>query len=134
MATEVVVKESLSNEMISAGEELTRRLDQARLVVDASLWLYNAETNTWRFVISSPEVRVHGPKWVYKKIQSVVSQIQWEKSKIPLKDITVVDSQDPLISVLRLTVKTGDTVSGIRFTQNVIDGVFIEDAYIYRMT
>ncbi len=46
MVTEALVKESLSSEMIAAGAELTRRLDEARFVVSASLWLYIAETNT----------------------------------------------------------------------------------------
>ncbi len=32
MVTEALVKESLSSEMISAGETLTRRLDEARLL------------------------------------------------------------------------------------------------------
>ncbi|MDQ3754075.1 MAG: hypothetical protein M3371_05015 [Acidobacteriota bacterium] len=128
----MVVKESLSNEMISAGEDLIRRLDQARLSIDVALWFYDVETNTWRFMLASPEVRVHGPKWVYKKVQLVVSRIQGEKSKIPLKDITVVDTQDSLISLFRSAIKTVDSISGIRFMRGVINGVFIEDAYIYR--
>lgn len=133
MVTEVVVKESLSNDMISAGENLIRRLDRARLSIDAALWLYDIETNTWRFMLASPAVRVHGPKWVYKKVQLVMSQIQGEKSKIPLKDITVVDTQDSLISLFRSGIKTVDSLSGIRFMRGVISGVFIEDAYIYRI-
>ncbi|MFN2514070.1 MAG: hypothetical protein ABR568_21985 [Pyrinomonadaceae bacterium] len=79
MATEVVVKHSLSDEMISAGAELTRRLDDARFIVSASLWLFTPETGGWRFVI-------------------------------------------------------GGGISGIRFTNNVINGTPIEDAYIYRIT
>lgn len=134
MATEVVVKESLSSEMISAGAELTRRLDDARFIVSASLWFYIHETNTWRFIIGSPEVRTHGPKKAYKQVQSVISSIPEEQPKIPLKDITVVDSNDdPLIALLRVAVRTGDENSGIRLSRHAINGVLIEDAYIYRI-
>lgn len=133
MVTEVLVKESLSSEMIAAGAELTRRLDAAGFVVSASLWLYTAETNTWRFVIGSPGVRIHGPKQAYRQVQSVISRIPAEQIKIALKDITVIDSNDPLLSLLRVAVKTGDGISGIRFTHNVINGTLIEDSYIYRI-
>ena len=134
MVTEVVVKESLSSEMISAGAELTRQLAETRFIVSASLWLYIPETNTWRFIVASPEVSAQGPKKVYQQVQSVISKMPEEQPKIPLKDVTVIDSNDPLVSLLRVAIRTGDGISGIRFTHNVINGVLIEDAYIYRIT
>jgi len=134
MVTEVVVKEALSEEMIAAGAELTRRLDSAGFAVAASLWLYVPETSSWRFVIGSSEVRTRGPRWAYKQIQSVLSKMPPEQVKVPLKDTTVVDSDDPLITLLKVAMKTGNAVSGIRFTQNVINGTRIDDAYIYRVT
>jgi hypothetical protein len=134
MATEMVVKEALSSEMISAGEELTRRLDEARFIVTASLWLYITEANDWRFIIGSPEVRTNGPKKAYKRIQNVIAKMSEDQPKIQLRDVTVIDSNDPLISLLRVAVGTGEGVSNIRFRHNVINGVLIEDAYIYRIS
>jgi hypothetical protein len=134
MVTEMEVKESLSSQMISAGEELIRRLDETRFIVSASLWLYIPEINAWRFIIASPEVRTQGPRIAYKQIQSVISKMPEEQPRIPLKDVTVLDSNDPFVSLLRVTMRTGDGISGIRFTHNVINGVLIEDAYIYRIT
>lgn len=133
MVTEALVKESLSSEMISSGEALTRHLDEARFVVSASLWLYIPETNAWRLIIGTPEVRTLGPKKAYKQVQSVISRMPLDRARIPLKDITVIDSNDPLLSLLRLAIKTGDGISGIRFTRNVINGTPIEDAYVYRI-
>lgn len=134
MATEVVVKPLLSDEIISAGAELTRRLDDARFIVSASLWLFTSETEGWRFVIASPEVRTRGPRWAYKQVQAVVSKMPNARDRIPLKDIAVIDSNDPLIKLLRVAIRTGGGISGIRFTKNVINSTPIEDAYIYRMT
>jgi hypothetical protein len=133
MATEMVVKEALSSEMISAGEELTRRLDEARFIVTASLWLYITEANDWRFIIGSPEVRTNGPKKAYKRIQNVIAKMSEDQPKIQLRDVTVIDSNDPLIALLRAALGTGEGVSNIRFRHNVINGVLIEDAYIYRI-
>jgi hypothetical protein len=134
MAEEVVVKEILTQGMIETGAELTRLLDQAPLVVSASLWLYIPESNIWRLIIASPEVRTYGPKEVYQKIQPILSQILEEKLSIGLKDISVVENNNPLIALLRMAIRTGDSISGIRFSRNTINGHFIEDAYIYRMT
>ena len=134
MAEEVVVKEVLTKEMIEAGAELTRLLDQTPLVVSASLWLYIPESNIWRLIIVSPEVETSGPRKVYQKIQPVLSQILEEKLSIGLKDISVVENNNPLIALLRMAIRTGDGISGIRFSRNTINGHFIEDAYIYRMT
>jgi len=133
VVTETLVKESLSSELISAGAELTRRLDEARVVVSASLWLFTAENNGWRFIIGTPEVRLNGPKQAYRQVQAVISRIPVEQVRIPLKDVTVADSNDPLFSLLRIAVKTGDGISAVRFTHNVINGTLIEDAYIYRI-
>ncbi len=133
MVTEALVKESLSSEMISAAEELTRRLDEARFIVSASLWLYIPEINTWRLMIGSPEVRTQGPKKAYRQVQSVISKMPPDHARIPLKDITVIDSNDPLLTLLRVAIKTGDGTSGIRFSRNVVNGTTIEDSYIYRI-
>lgn len=111
MVTEALVMESLSSEMTSAGEELTRRLDEARFVVSASLWLYIPETNTWRLIVGSPEVRTLGPKRAYRQVQSVISKMPSDQPRIPLKDITVIDSNDPLLNLLRIAIKTGDGIS-----------------------
>jgi hypothetical protein len=120
--------------MVAAGAELTRRLDTAGFEVSASLWVFMAETNTWRFVIGSPDVRTRGPRRAYRQVQSVISRMPVEQLRISLKDIMVVDANDPLLSPLRVAFKTGDGISGIRVTQNVIDGTLIEDSYIYRMS
>jgi hypothetical protein len=134
MAEETVVKEILTKEMIEAGADLTRRLDEAGLKVSASLWLYIPDSNLWRLIIASPAVRRDGPKKVYRKIQSILTKIPGDASIIPLKDISVVEDNDPLILLLRLPLRTGDGISGIRFSKNTINGHFIEDTYIYRIT
>ena len=133
MDTEVVVIQTLSDEMISAGELLTRLLEQAQFPFSASLWFLTRE-RTWRFLIASPEVTIRGPRWAYRQVQSVVSKIPTAESKIALKDITVLDSNDPLIKLLKVAIRTGSGIHNIRFTGNVINGIPIEDTYIYRLT
>lgn len=132
MVEEVVVTESLSSKMIEAGAELVRRLDQMHFDVRSALWLYVSEVGTWRLIIASPEVKRGGPRNAYKKVQSALGEIQNEP-KVGLEHISVVDSHDPLVSLLRTALTTGPRISGVRFSRNTINGHFIEDAYIYRV-
>ena len=134
MAEETVVKEMLTQEMIQAGADLTRRLDEADLEVRASLWLYIPDKNLWRLIVASPAVRQDGPKKVYQQIQTSLSKMSDKTWKIPLHDISVVEDSDPLIVSLRTSMGTKDGISGRRFSRDIINGHFIEDAYIYKMT
>ena len=51
-----------------------------------------------------------------------------------LRQITAVSPKDELVGRLRKAVRTGPGISSVRFTDNVIDNVLIEEAYIYRST
>lgn len=134
MAEEVLVKESISREMISAGERLSRHLIDSGLTVDGLLWLYDPESNTWRFIVASPEVKSLGPKSVYQKLRPIVEELSQQSEEIVAwDDIFVVDSNDPLIQLLRQAITTGLAISGIRFSRNIVNGVLIDDAYIYRL-
>ena len=134
MVTETLVKETLASETISLGKNLVLALDKAQFIVAAALWLYLPETRTWRLMIASPQVISEGPRKAYKKIQSVLSKLSSAPARISLQDIAVVDSNDSFISLLRNAVRTEDGISDIRFTKNTINGFFIEDAHIYRLT
>ncbi len=133
MVTEILVKESLSDRMTSAGSDLVRHLDQAGLRVTAALWFYDPDSNSWRLIIATPDVGTRGLKAIYGEVQSVVITLPEDRS-IPFKDISVVDANDPLISLLRSAISTGDGIAGITFSRNMINGTLIEDAYIYRLT
>ena len=133
MVTETLVKEALLSEMILAGADLIRHLDKAKFSVSAALWLYLPESGMWRLVIASPEVGVIGPKKAYKKIQSVAARIPLDVPRVSLNDITVIEAKDALIASLQTALNPGNGVSGLRLTRTVLNGLFIEDAYIYRM-
>ena len=66
MAEEVVViekiiaKEPLTKEMIDAGANVLRHLNKANFDVQAALWIYRLESNSWRLVIASSRSRKRG--------------------------------------------------------------------------
>ena len=134
MVENTVVKEQLTDAMIDAGTELTQQLDRMGISTTAALWLFAPEINEWRLCLASPEVTVAGPRAVYEKIWQALDQLKDKASAAPLSVIRVLDADDELVRLLRLAVRTGPGVSRLRFTKNAINGRYIEDALIYRVT
>lgn len=133
MAQELLVGEQLTPDMIKSGELLIAALDKLNLLVKGAFWLLLPDQHVWRLFIASPEVRLHGPKAVYRKVVAALHKLPAEATPIGTKDISVVEDKDPLLLRLRSAVSTGPGTSGIRFSKNVIDGQLIEDAYLYRV-
>ena len=134
MVTEMLVKESLTEEMISAGAALVKLLDDAGLEVSGAFWFYESEANDWRLIIVTPQVHSKGLKAIYTQIQTVLRAMPHDQPKVSLKDISVADPSDSLISLLKLAIQTEKEVSRIRFARNMINGQLIEDSLIYRLT
>lgn len=115
---------------IHTGEELVRRLGAAHLDVRAAFWLYLPESETWRLYIASPLVDSKGSKWMYERIREVIVRFALDLS---LREVSAVGPSERMVKLLRRAISTGPDISRIRFSRNVIDGTFVEDAYIYRM-
>jgi hypothetical protein len=133
MVGKVLVRGMLTFEMKEAGAELITRLDKAGLTVTTSFWQYLPESDVWRLIIASPEVERDGPTSIYKKIKPILSKIPMEK-RLDLKDISVVQRDDPLIDSLRKGIKTNSGISGISVKGSAFNGRFFDDAFIYRST
>ena len=127
-----MVGTTLVKEWIEAGKRLTQALDEANFRFVASLWFYDPDTDDWRLIIASPLFDQEGPLGAYRAIQTVLDSLQQEDLR--LSNISVVSPDHHLIKLLRVALKTGEGISGIRFTRNRIKDQFIEDAYIYRLT
>lgn len=130
MAESALVKEHLTEQMISSGAELTAKLDAAGLPIAAAFWFFIPELNEWRLLFASPEVSTEGPRAVYEKIQRAVADLG--DAAVPLSAIGVLDVEADLIQLLKTAIRTGPGISRIRFSRNVINGHFIDDALIYR--
>jgi hypothetical protein len=134
MAQDGVVKEPLTEVMIRAGAELTRKLDERGWPVIASLWLYRSEANRWRLVLASPLVASDGRRKSYEIVQAALEATPAAEGAMALSNVSVTEPTDPLIALLCAAARTETMVEGLRFTRTVINGRFIDDAYIYRMS
>ena len=131
MAKDILVPDMLSEQMIKAGAKLVERLDVDKSEVKSAFWLFFQEERLWKLIIASTLVASEGPRNFYKRVVSANQQADEEESVLSLNDISVTGVDHQIVQLLRL-IGTGIGISGIRFSRNSINGVFIEDAYIYR--
>jgi len=129
VAYNTLVARELSQALIQAGETLLGGLDQAKVDIAAAFWLLSEEERGWQLVIASPEVERIGARAFYGKIADLVASSQ----PLTLSYVSARKPNDQIVDLLRRVVKTGSGISGIRFTGNVIGGIPIPDAYIYRI-
>lgn len=126
MAEEVVVKEQLTNEMVAAGRDLARHLAAKDPELVSALWLYESETNQWRFVIASPRVDTDGPLQVYETVEQI---LQENAIRLSLRDVTALSPTTPVIRALKSALKLGGPTD-VRFTRNRVNDVYVDDSHI----
>jgi len=128
-----MVDSTLTKEMIESGKALIKRLDDSKVQPDAAFWFYFPDIQEWKLVLAEVKVGKEGPKQVYRKIQTIISKFSDEMGELSLNHITLAKTDAPIVKLLRIAIRTGPGISGIRFKSNVINGTVIEDAYIYRL-
>jgi hypothetical protein len=142
MVKEVVVTDALTPEMVEAGADLLRQLDQANLPVKAAFWMHREESASWRLMLALPGVKTTGSGKYYSAILKIlnavkvidcISQEKLLTPQVSLQNITVMDADDPLISVLKSAFNTGDEIATLRVPPLVLKGVPIDDLLIYRL-
>jgi hypothetical protein len=118
---------------MEGGERLLRALDEMGLDVHAALWFYLSDPDEWRFIVSLPLVDQEGHRKAYTVIQSELKKLT-PPPRISLKSISAVGLDHHLIQPLRMAAHMyPDVMNGKWFTRTVINNVFIEAAYIYRL-
>ncbi len=127
-----MVKEQLTSDMIEFGKRLIEKLDDSSFELSSAFWFYIEDSEKWRFIISSPQIKEEGPKNAYKKVQTALKELRIDK-KIALKDISVVEENHSLIKLIKTAIGNIHGISEIRFSRNTINGHYIEDALIYRI-
>ena len=139
-----MVKEQLTQDMVEAGDELTKRLRHDRdFGLLCSLWLYTSELNRWRLTVGTPVVDNSGPIHAYRLIEGIVGD-NWPYPDTPLYEISILRSNHSLVRALRTLghVETQELAAGLispsravrvhkRVKLTSVQDVFIEDALIY---
>jgi hypothetical protein len=126
-----MVTATLNSEMIEFGRRVVEHLASDGIKIDAAFWFLLTDQDSWKLMLSGPDLTVQGPRAAYKTVQESLSKIT--KPTVTLDAIAILKPDSPLIALLRTGIRTGTGISGIRFSKNVVAGNLIDDAYIYRL-
>ena len=113
------------------GRELLQILDEAGVSVTGAAWIYFPDIEEWRLVIRTPEA-AKSLLDAYLKIASAMDANGDLRSRLDLSRVKIVPPSDRMLEAMGRQVHTlgPDTV---RFSRGVVDGIYIDDAVIYRL-
>jgi hypothetical protein len=114
------------------GAELLRKLDSSGFPVEAAFWWLDAEVGKWSLLLATPLVDAQGPRAAY---QQLIDTVPSDQLPVEVEQVSLVSASHPAVRLLRMAIKTGPRdIASIAFTHNTINGVFVEDAFIYRLS
>lgn len=124
---------TLVNYELEEGQRLIDALKAGGISGDSALWIYSPEKEKWRLMLTSTLYDRRGPIEAYREILSVFRQLEPEL-KIDWTALVAVSPKHELIKGLReLQQHWNLDLSGRRLTNNMVNDMMIEDAYIYRI-
>ena len=132
MAEEVLVKEILSEKEIATGEELLKRLDDAKLEILAAYWIFNYEVGVWRLEFVSPQVESKGPLRFYAKVLRLLHDKPALTSQLGLGSINVSGTKYSFYKSLRATIQSKKKLTGVQLDRAIVGGQLV-DLYLYRL-
>ncbi len=120
--------ETLVEQQIRDGQALVRKFDQSKFPFVSAFWFYYPDQDAWKLVVATDEAG--DPIKAYTRLSGIISSIEEQGFSLDISQVKLVKPTDPLIRALRIIRIEG--ISNVRFTSNLINGVYIDDALIYR--
>ncbi len=121
-------KTVLVKDLVEDGERLLQKLEVQKFPISAALWYYVPERMNWMLVIVS-EVARHGSLEAYMRIEQAMAGLK--TLTLSLDDILVMSPHTRQFEDLRRTIE-GVTQMGPPGQRISLDGMYFEDAYVYR--
>jgi hypothetical protein len=126
----------LVDQDVADGRFLIEQLDRERFPFSGAFWFYRSDVDRWRLMIETRLVNASGPLEAYRRISDIVDRIKRKKGdgyRLDLSRIEVVKERDYLPSLFRRALARKGPISEMRIAGESVGGVFIEDAFIYRL-
>jgi hypothetical protein len=133
MAKEIFMTQWFTDAMRLAGENLVNKLDESGSSVAAAFWVLDAEDKNWELVIASPLVGSEGPRSYYKRINDINESCSDDENIVSLHDIRVTNIHNRIVDAMRNSVLVGAKLGNNRMGKNYIDGIYVEDMYLYKI-
>lgn len=133
MVEEVLVRQHLSAQEITCGQELLNRVKAAGIKVVAAYWVRDRspDAGPWTLDIVSPEVDKEGSLKLYEKIYDLVRFPSRIQCGLDINIIEVLGIKYSFFKMLKSAIKSNEALSNVSLSQFVVGGGLF-DLYIYR--
>jgi hypothetical protein len=115
---------------IEAGRQLLAELDRRSVLVGSAFWRHDAESGSWRLVLSMPSVRTNGVAETYRFIAEALKEIP---GPLFARDIEPVAPDDAIVQGLR-KVMPPRRIDVVHLSGTTIADTLIDDVIVYRST
>ncbi len=98
---------------------------------DVALWLSRSESDVWHLLIATPKVDEIGRKKAYEELSRITRQLPVDSGQF--SRIELISPKQPLYQALRSVFGKTASVEGARLGDTQIEGMYINDAYLYEI-
>jgi hypothetical protein len=116
---------------VEMGSELLKVLDEAAFPVTAAAWIYFPDVDEWRLVIRTPKAE-KDLQGALRELAAAMDAKGDLRARLDLSRVKLVPPKDKILAAMGSMVRV-DGISNVRFSRNVINGMVIDDALIYRL-
>lgn len=116
---------------IEAGRDLIRMLIRKGFDVQAAAWIYNPSVEDWKLLIGSQRAQENQTA-AYMDIANWLSANPDLDRRFDMARLKIVRPDELYLSALSKMEHLTDRAD-IRLTHNTVNGVYIDDALVYRL-
>jgi len=116
---------------VEMGRELLKILDAANFPVTGAAWVYYADAGEWRLLIRTPKAE-RDLLGALREVAGAMDAVGDLRGRIDLTRIKLVPPKDRTLAAMSSVVRV-EGISSVRFSRNMINGILIDDALIYRL-
>ena|SRR5258708_37790826 len=127
-----MAKETLLESDITAGARFIEALDKDGNPINAALWFYYPDLSQWKLLLTSPKFDKSNPTISYTEVSKILSAQDEADQNISIADVKILGEKDPLRVLLKAIIRTNKGIHQIRMKSSVLNGIYVEDALIYR--
>jgi hypothetical protein len=131
---QAMVVTQLTPELIREGAILVEHLDEIGESPAAAFWLYTAERGSWKLVLAYPRDDEVDPRKLYRPFQKALREtLRSEVTHLVPLNVSLTRTNSALVKGLVREVKTPPGPEGFRLGRGVVNGVYVDDAHVYRV-
>ncbi len=127
-------KTSLVEKQIQEGKIFLTELDKQNLQIKAAFWMYDENDSSWKFVISSASEKLNVKINILEAYSTLTEILRTlELTALSASDVLLLPLDNPLIQSFGRLFQTGKGIVNISFSKTLLNDVFVEGLFLYRM-